>query len=181
MESLSRTSLLGQAANVLTQTPDVVPHQYGKLFLPSDFADPATLLAGQAFDERGQPFSPGGLRTDGGEGSGSHIDRGRHAHGGLYQLRLDRDCHRHVPHRNFAGLLEPHVPGRQSSAIAQGVGIALLPQLFAVEPQMAQYVSGLVQNVAFTLVLFLPVAKFGIAARRSAVSKTEMGAVSAQA
>jgi hypothetical protein len=182
MESLSRTSLLGQAANVLTLTPDVVPHQYGKLY---------SYLPISLIPRLFWPDKP----------SMNEANR-------FYQVAYGLTAERDLDHISIAvgTLTEGYIsfgwPGTamvmfligilldfwnrtflddNSSAIAQGVGIALLPQLFAVEPQMAQYVSGLVQNVAFTLVLFLPVAKFGIAARRSPASKTQMDAVSAQA
>ena len=182
MESLSRTSLLGQSANVLMQTPDLIPYQYGRLYSYL----PISLIPRMFW-----PDKP----------SMNEANR-------FYQVAYGLTAERDLDHISIAvgTLTEGYISfgwtgtaivmfligifldfwnrsflDENASAIAQGIGIALLPQLFAVEPQMAQYVSGLIQNVGLTLVLFLPVAQFGKSARRLSAGKTELGAAPARA
>jgi hypothetical protein len=47
-----------------------------------------------------------------------------------------------------------------SGLLMVGVGLALLPQMIAIESQMAAYVGGIVQQVIFTLLVFSPVIRW---------------------
>lgn len=44
-----------------------------------------------------------------------------------------------------------------SGAFLFGIGIALVPQVLAIEGQLAQYLSGMVQEIIFCAVLFSPI------------------------
>jgi hypothetical protein len=46
-----------------------------------------------------------------------------------------------------------------SGILLNAIGVALLPNFLAIESQMAQYISGLVQAVALTMVVLVPVMK----------------------
>jgi hypothetical protein len=49
---------------------------------------------------------------------------------------------------------------KNSGAFMTAMGIVLLPQILAIESQMATYVGGIVQQVVFTLIIFLPAIRF---------------------
>ena len=47
-----------------------------------------------------------------------------------------------------------------SSLLMTSIGIALLPQMMSIESQMAAYLGGIVQQVVFTLLLFIPMIRW---------------------
>jgi hypothetical protein len=46
-----------------------------------------------------------------------------------------------------------------SGILMNAIGVAILPNFLAIESQMAQYVSGLVQAIVLTMVVLVPVMK----------------------
>ena len=46
-----------------------------------------------------------------------------------------------------------------SGILLNAIGVALLPNFLAIESQMAQYISGLVQSIALTMFVLMPVMK----------------------
>jgi hypothetical protein len=182
MESLSRTSLLGQAANVIETTPDVVPYQYGRLY---------SYLAVSLIPRAFWPDKPS-------------MNEANRFYQVAYGLTAERDLNRvsiavgtltegYISFGWLGVALVMLLVGvlldfwnhtfldENSSAIAQGIGIALLPQLFAVEAQMAQYVSGLVQNIVLPLLVFLPVVRFHRASKRAVNKAPSLSTAGAQA
>jgi hypothetical protein len=165
--SLSRTSLLSQAANVMEQTPAFVPYQYGRLYSYLPVA-----LIPRLF----WPDKP------------SMNDANR-----LYQVVYGLTPERDLNHISIAvgALTEGYISFgwagsmlimfligflldfwneaffRDSTSLAAAIGVAMLPQLLIVESQMAQYVSGLLQHVLLTAVIFLPVMRFPRKARQT--------------
>src|SRR5262249_49541712 len=57
----------------------------------------------------------------------------------------------------FLGVYEQTFGLTPSSLLFRAVGLALVPGLLAVESQLAQYLSGMVQQTALTIAVFLPV------------------------
>ena len=55
-----------------------------------------------------------------------------------------------------------------SGLLMTSIGIALLPQMMSIESQMAAYLGGVVQQVGFTMLLFIPVVRWK--QRRSAIA-----------
>ena len=181
MESLSRTSLLGQAANVIEQTPDVVPYQYGRLY-----SYLAVSLVPRAFwpDKPSMNEANRFYQVAYGLTAERDLDRVSIAVGTLTEGYISFGWPGTALVMLLVGILldfwNHTFLDENSSAIAQGIGIALLPQLFAVEAQMAQYVSGLIQNIVLPLLVFLPVVQFQKAGRRAAAKAPSLSAARVQ-
>jgi hypothetical protein len=46
---------------------------------------------------------------------------------------------------------------KQSNALIFCIGIALIPQLLSIESQLGQYLGGILQDIALTFLVFLPI------------------------
>ena len=157
-QSLSRVSLLTATSNVLEKTPSDVPYQYGRLysyllvtFVPRFIwpAKPSVNEANQFYqlaygvsdEEQLKTVSISiGVLVEG------YINFGWFGVAGIMFLLgiLLRSYQR--------AFLSQH-PGTLMSAI----GVVLLPQLLAIEGQMAVYIGGIIQQVIFTFLVMLPV------------------------
>ena len=155
--SVNRLSLLTQTANVIDQTPAVVPYQYGRLysymlvtFIPRFIwpDKPSVNDANQFYqiaygltreeDLNGVSIAVGVL-TEG------YISFGWvGAMGIMFLLGIFFDFYQHA------------FLSKQSGVILTALGIVLLPQFLTIEAQLAQYLGGIVQQVLLTLLVMLP-------------------------
>jgi hypothetical protein len=157
-KSISRTSLLPQAANVLEMTPAVVPYQYGALYYYMGVTmiprfvwpdKPSVNDANQFYQVnygiteqenlKGVSISVGTL-TEG------YINFGWVGVVGImFLLGI------------FYGAFQRIFLTDTSSILFHGIGMALLPQLLGIEAQMAAYLGGILQQVLLTLLVFSPI------------------------
>ena len=162
---LSRVSLLSQTANVIEQTPAIVPYQYGRLY---------SYLAVALVPRFFWPEKP----------SMNEANR-------FYQVAYGITREQDLQYVSIAvgTLTEGYINfgwlgiaivmfligvvldfwnetflSRSGAVLAIAVGAAITPQLIAVETQLAQYASGILQNVFLTVLVFLPVIRWRSAA-----------------
>ena len=159
--SLTRTSLLTQAANVLELTPTVVPYQYGRLYsylavsLVPRFLWPEKPSVNEA--NRFYQVVYGITREQ-------DLDSISIAVGVLTEGYINFGWFGAALVMFLVGVLldfwnETFLAG-SGGALAAGIGIAMIPQLLSVESQLAQYAGGLIQNVLLTVVIFLPITRW---------------------
>ncbi len=160
--SINRLALLNQTGNVIDKTPSVVPYQYGKLYTymfitlipriiwpdkPSvnDANQYYQVAYGLTTEENLEGVSISvGVLTEG------FINFGWiGAMLVMLLLGIFLDFFNGLFFSNSSGLLWTVL------------GMVLLPQLLAIESQMAQYLGGLVQQVAFSLLVMAPALSFG--------------------
>jgi hypothetical protein len=160
--SLSRVSLLTQSANVLEQTPSVVPYQYGKLYsylfitwIPrvvwpdKPSVNDANQLYQVAYgvtneEDLGSVAIAVGVLTEG------YISFGWP--GVVVVMFL------------LGIVLDLYVRfffGPSSGLVLSSLGIVLLPQILGIESQMGVYLGGIIQQVALSLLVLLPVLHWG--------------------
>jgi hypothetical protein len=159
--TFSRTSLLAAAANVVEQTPSVVPYQHGRLYsyLVVSLIPRALWPDKPSMNEANQFYQVAYGITRVQDLNSVSIAIGMLTEG-------------YINFGWFGCALAMFVVGvvldfwnrtfflRTGSVLALAIGLALVPQLFFVEMQMAQYLSGFVQHVVFTVVVFLPVLRW---------------------
>jgi hypothetical protein len=156
--SVSRISLLNQSANVIEQTPSLVPYQYGWLYSYMAITwiprfvwpdKPSMSEANQFYqvaygltseDDLGRVSFSVGLLTEG------FINFGWPGVVGIMFVA-----------GIFFDLYQKTLLSKTSGALMTGIGVILLPQFLAVESQMAQYVGGIVQQVVVSLIVMLPI------------------------
>jgi len=157
-ESLSRVSLLTPSANVIDQTPLVVPYQYGRLysyllvtFIPRVVwpDKPSSSEANQFYqiaysisdEEQLKTVSVSiGILVEG------YINFGwPGALGIMFALGI------------IIRFYQTGFFGRESGALLGAIGVVLLPGFLSIENQFAGYVGGLIQKVVFIIVVMLPV------------------------
>jgi hypothetical protein len=155
--SVSRVALLNQTANVLDLTPSVVPYQNGKLYsyflvtLIPRFVwpdKPSVNDANQFYqvaygltaeDQLGQVSIASGTLTEG------YINFSwPGAVGIMFLLGI------------FFDFYQTTFLSAKSGPLLKAMGIVLLPTFLAIEAQLAQYLGGIIQQVLFTLFVFLP-------------------------
>jgi hypothetical protein len=161
-KSLSRVSLLTQTANVLDQTPGVVPYQYGHLYsylyitwIPRALwpDKPSVSEANQFYqiaygvtrEEDLNNVAIGvGVLTE------AFISFGWFGVVGImFLMGIFFDFYAKFFCESAKGM------------VLSTLGIVLLPQMLAIESQMAAYIGGIVQQVVLTLIVFLPALKIG--------------------
>jgi len=156
--SLSRVSLLTQTANVIELTPSTVPYQYGTLYsyLVFTWIPRAIWPDKPSMNEANQFYQVAyGMSTEEGLESVS--------------IGVGVLTEAYISFGTFGVLLIMFLMGifydlyrqlfflKGSGFLMTGIGIAILPQMMTIESQMAAYLGGVVQQVLFTLVIFLPV------------------------
>lgn len=159
--SLSRVSLLTQTANVVDLTPSIVPYQGGQLYsylvvtwIPRALwpDKPSVSEANRFYQVTYGLSTEEGLETVAigvGVLTEAYISFGwLGVVGIMFLMGIFYDAYR----RMFFS--------SRSDLLMTGVGIALLPQMISIESQMAAYLGGIVQQVAFTLLVFLPVIRW---------------------
>jgi hypothetical protein len=166
--SVSRISLLNQSANVIEQTPSVVPYQYGWLYSYMAITwiprfvwpdKPSMSEANQYYqvaygltaeDDLNKVAISVGILTEG------FINFGwAGVVGIMFMAGIFFDFYQ----RTFLSTT--------SGALMTAMGVILIPQFLAIESQMAQYVGGIVQQVVVTLIVMLPIISFHGSRRRS--------------
>jgi hypothetical protein len=160
-DTLTRVSLLQQTANVIEMTPARVPYQDGRLysyvlitFIPRFMwpAKPSVSDANKWYQLSYRLTLPANIESVGiavGTITESYINFGWFGpFTVMFCLGLVLGVFQTIFLRTTSGLL------------LSSVGVALLPGLLWVESQMAVYVSGLVQQILFALVVLAPVLEF---------------------
>jgi hypothetical protein len=159
--SVNRLALLTQTGNVIDNTPRVVPYQYGKLYsymfitlIPrfiwpdkpsvNDANQYYQVAYGLTTEENLDGVSIAvGVMTEG------FINFGwLGAFGVMFLLGV------------FFDFFQTLCFSKTSGVLWMALGMVLLPQLLAIESQMAQYLGGMVQQVVFTLLVMLPAFQF---------------------
>jgi O-antigen polysaccharide polymerase Wzy len=159
--TLRRMSLLQQTANVIEYTPDRVPYQYGRLysyvavtFIPRFLwpDKPSVNNANHWYQVSYGLTMPGQISTvsiAAGTLAESYIN-----FGWLGPVLIM------FPLGMFLGSLQRIFLHADSGLLFSSVGAVLVPQLLAVESQMAEYVAGLAQQVFVVLLVLMPVLKY---------------------
>jgi len=159
--SVNRLALLTQTGNVIDNTPRVVPYQYGKLYsymfitlIPrfiwpdkpsvNDANQYYQVAYGLTTEENLDGVSIAvGVMTEG------FINFGwLGAFGVMFLLGV------------FFDFFQTLCFSKTSGVLWMALGMVLLPQLLAIESQMAQYLGGMLQQVVFTLLVMLPAFQF---------------------
>jgi len=165
--SVTRISLLNQSANVIEQTPSVVPYQYGWLYSYMAITwiprfvwpdKPSMSEANQYYqvaygltaeDDLNKVAISVGVLTEG------FINFGWPGVVGIMFLA-----------GVFFDLYQRTFLSAKSGALMTAIGVILIPQFLAVEAQLAQYLGGIVQQVAVTLIVMLPIIRLRQSERR---------------
>ena len=158
--SVSRISLLTQTANVIDQTPSVVPYQNGSLYSYMIYTwiprfvwpdKPSVSEANQFYqvayglsteDELSSVSIAVGFLTEG------FINFGWVGVVGIMFLM-----------GAFFDFYEKTFLAAKAGVLMTGIGLILLPGFLSVESQMAQYLGGLAQQVVVTILVMLPVVR----------------------
>jgi hypothetical protein len=159
--SVSRISLLNQTANVIDQTPSVVPYQNGALYSYMIYTwiprfvwpeKPSMSEANQFYQVAyglTQEDNLGAVSISVGFLAEAFINFGwLGVVGIMFLMGIFFDFY----HKTF---LAP-----ASGVVMTGIGLILLPQFLSIESQMAQYVGGIVQQVVVTIIVMLPIVRF---------------------
>lgn len=167
-QSLSRVSLLSASANVIDQTPSVVPYQNGQLysymaitFIPrflwpdkpsvSEANHFYQLAYGVSTEEQLSQVSISiGILVEG------FINFGwPGAIGIMFLIGI------------IVRLYQTTCFGQGSSLLMNSIGIVLLPGFLAIEGQLSVYIGGIIQQILFMLLVLLPVIRVGRASQES--------------
>lgn len=156
-QSLSRTSLLAQTANVVQLTPSTVPYQYGKLYsymlvtLIPRFIWPDK----PSFNEANQFYQVAYGLTQKEELSSVSMAVGFLAEGyisfgwvGVILIMYLMGI--------FFNFFQKMFLSHTSGLLFSGIGVALLPQFLTIESQLAQYLGGITQEILLAILVFLP-------------------------
>jgi hypothetical protein len=175
--SVSRVSLLAQTANVIDQTPSVVPYQYGKLYsyLAISLIPRFIWPDKPSINEANQFYQVTYGLTQEDELGGVSISVGVLAEGYMnfswlgvvgimFLLGIFFDFYQRLFFSHTSGLL------------MAAIGLTLLIQFLSIESQMAQYVGGILQQVFLMLLVMIPVMQFRRTTRRTSFSS--VGALS---
>jgi len=176
--SVSRISLLNQTANVIDQTPSMVPYQNGSLYTYMLYTwiprfvwpdKPSVSGANQFYqvaygltteDDLGSVSISVGFLTEG------FINFGWFGVVGIMFLM-----------GVFFNFYEKTFLATTSGVLMTGIGLILLPGFLSIESQMAQYLSGIAQQVVVTIIVMLPVVRI----RRSHSSQRPVQALTSPA
>jgi hypothetical protein len=156
--SVSRISLLNQSANVIEQTPSVVPYQYGWLYsyMAITWIPRFVWPDKPSMSEANQYYQVAyGLTTE------EDLNKVAISVGLLTEGFINFGWAGVVGIMFLAGIFfdfyQRTFLASTSGALMTAVGVILIPQFLAVESQMAQYLGGIVQQVVVTLLVMLPI------------------------
>jgi hypothetical protein len=165
--SISRISLLNQTANVIEQTPSVVPYQNGQLYsyLIVTWIPRFVWPDKPSVNDSNRYYQVAyGLTAEDQLGTVSI------AVGLLAEAFINFGWIGVVAIMFVVGVFFDFYQriflGKDSGVLMTAIGLIMLPQFLAIESQMAQYLGGILQQVLVTLVVMLPVVQIG-SARRS--------------
>jgi hypothetical protein len=157
-ETVNRVALLSESANVLVKTPRQVPFQYGKTY--SYLA--ATLIPRAVWPDKPSVNDANRFyQVAYGLTNREDLEDVSISVGFLTESFINFGWWGVVPVMFAAGLLlglfERTLLTADSGLLFWGIGLALLSTLLTVESQAAQYVGGLLQQIAVVFVVVLPV------------------------
>ena len=156
--ALDRLSLLQQTANVVELTPEVVPYQYGRLysylavtFIPRFiWPDKPSVNGANAWYQVSYGLTrPGNLDSvsiAAGTLTESYISFGWF--GPLLIM---------LPLGVVVALFQRFFLRAEGSLVFSCIGAAMVPQFLGIEAQLAQYLSGLFQEISVALLVLLPI------------------------
>jgi hypothetical protein len=170
--SVSRVSLLNQTANVVEMTPSVVPYQYGHLYsylgvtLIPRFVWPDK----PSMSEATQFYQVAYGLTSEDDLASTSIGVGFLAEGyisfawpGVVGIMFLLGI--------FFDFYQNFFFSRSSGILLGSIGVILLPQMLGIESQMASYLGGVIQQVLFVLVVFLPALRIRGRSRHPALTQ----------
>jgi hypothetical protein len=154
---LARVGLLAQTGDVLEQTPSIVPYQNGRLYsyLLYTWIPRAVWPDKPSMNEANQFYQVAyGITAE------EDLDKVSIAIGFLTEGYMNFGWPGVVLIMFLVGvflnLYRRLFFTKSAGLILSSLGIVLLPQMLGIESQMAQYVSGIVQQVVFSLLIMLP-------------------------
>jgi hypothetical protein len=159
-ETVSRLSLLTQAAHVLDWTPEIVPFQHGRTYAYMA----VTLIPRFLWPEKPSVSDANrfyqvayGLTTE------NQLDKVSIAVGFLTEGYMNFGWWGVVIITFCVGLalgmFQKTFLAADSSTLFRCIGLAAIPGLMVLESQLAQYLAGLVQQAALTCLILLPIVK----------------------
>lgn len=165
--TLSRVSLVSQTGDVLEKTPSVVPYQYGRLYTYMLY----TLIPRAIWPEKPSMNEANQFyQVAYGVTAEQDLDKVSIAVGVMTEGYMNFGWFGVVFIMFLLGVLldlyRRFFFDRSAGLFVGALGMALLPRMLGIESQMAQYLSGIVQQVLFTLFIFLPVIQLGSRARQ---------------
>jgi hypothetical protein len=159
-KTMQRASLLSQVAHVLEITPAQIPFQQGQTYsylgvtlIPRFlWPDKPTISEANRFYQLAYGLSdPKSLQA-------TSIAVGSMAEGyinfgwlGVVFIMCGIGLILRIYERTFMT--------DQSNALLLAIGVALLPQFFAIESQLGVYIGGLIQQIVLSLLVFLPITR----------------------
>ena len=165
--TLSRLSLLEQSANVIELTPSRVPYQYGSLY----FYIAVTLVPRFLWPDKPSVNDANHwYQVTYGLTDPQQLSTVSIAVGTVAESYINFGWFGPVliifPLGIFLGSFERIFLHADSGLLFSCLGAVLVPQLLAIESQMAEYVSGLMQQVLLVLVVLVPTLESRAQARR---------------
>jgi len=157
-ENLGRISLLQQTAHVLDMTPEVVPFQHGRLYsyMLVTLIPRAVWADKPSVNEANQFYQVAYGLTD-----AHQLDTVSIAVGSLAESFINFGWWGPflimVPMGIFFDYFQRAFLARDSGAVLNGIGIALVPTFLGVDSQLAQYLAGIVQSIVVVLLVLAPV------------------------
>jgi hypothetical protein len=156
--SVSRISLLNQSANVIEQTPSVVPYQYGWLYsyMAITWIPRFVWPDKPSMSEANQYYQVAyGLTTE------EDLNKVAISVGLLTEGFINFGWAGVVGIMFLAGIFfdfyQRTFLASTSGALMTAIGVILIPQFLSVEAQLAQYLGGIAQQVVVTLIVMLPI------------------------
>ena len=159
-ETISRLSLLTQAAHVLDWTPQIVPFQHGKTYYYMAITLIPRFLWPEkpSMSEANQFYQVAYGLTRENELSKVSIAVGFLTEGyinfGWGGVAVVTFCVGVV-----LGIFQRTFLAGDSSTLFRCIGLAAIPGLMVLESQLAQYLSGLIQQAGLTIIVLLPIIK----------------------
>jgi hypothetical protein len=158
--SLMRISLLNQSANVIEMTPSVVPYQYGRLYSYLGVTlIPRVLWPDKpSVNEANQFYQVAyGLTAE------DQLSQVSIAAGTLTEGYINFSWPGAMVIMFLLGIFFDFYQitflSNNSGPLLQAVGIVLLPTFLAIESQLAQYLGGIMQEIAVIVIVMLPAVK----------------------
>lgn len=175
VSAVSRFDLVHQAANVIDYTPAVVPYQHGRLYsyLLVTYIPRFVWPNKPSVNDANRWYQVAYGLTD-----EENLDLVSIACGFLTEAYINFGWVG-IPLVMFGiGMFLDYVErvllSRSSGIYFNAVGLALVPQLISVEAQLGQYIAGIVQMIALTTIVLLPVLVWRRKAERRALAATRM-------
>jgi hypothetical protein len=159
--TLSRVGLLAQTADVVDQTPSIVPYQHGRLYsymlytwIPrAIWSDKPSVNEANQFYQVAYGVTPE-----------ENLDKVSIAVGVLTEAYMNFGWYGVVLIMFFLGVFLDFYRrfffSESSGLVLSSMGMVLLPQMLAIDTQMAQYLGGISQQVLFSLLVFLPAVRW---------------------